>query len=40
VKERLLRFEEVLSVRDSEEAAQEELTFSMLPGAEQLGLTL
>lgn len=40
VKERLLRFTEVLSVRDSEEAAQEELSFSLLPGAEQLGLTL
>lgn len=40
VKERLLRFSEVLSVRDSEEAAQEELSFSLLPGAEQLGLTL
>jgi multidrug efflux pump subunit AcrB len=39
-KERLLRFSEVLSVRDSEEAAQEELSFSMLPGAEQTGLTL
>jgi multidrug efflux pump subunit AcrB len=36
----LLRFSEVLSVRDSEEAAQEELSFSLLPGAEQLGLTL
>ncbi len=40
VKERLIRFSEVLSVRDSEEAAQEELSFSLLPGAEQLGLTL
>ena len=40
VKERLLRFSQVLSVRDSEEAAQEELSFSLLPGAEQLGLTL
>ncbi len=40
VKARLLRFSEVLSVRDSEEAAQEELSFSLLPGAEQLGLTL
>ena len=40
VKERLLRFDQVSSVRDSEEAAQEELSFSLLPGAEQLGLTL
>lgn len=40
VKARLLRFSEILSVRDSEEAAQEELSFSLLPGAEQLGLTL
>lgn len=40
LKERLLRFSEVLSVRDSEDAAIEELTFTLLPGAEQLGLTL
>jgi multidrug efflux pump subunit AcrB len=40
LKERLLRFSEVNSVRDSEEAAVEELSISLLPGAEQLGLTL
>ena len=40
LKERLLRFSEVTSVRDSEDAAIEELTFTLLPGAEQLGLTL
>lgn len=40
LKERLLRFSEVLSVRDSEDAAIEELSFTLLPGAEQLGLTL
>jgi multidrug efflux pump subunit AcrB len=40
LKERLQRFSDVLSVRDSEEAAVEELQFTLLPGAEQMGLTL
>ncbi|MEZ5971619.1 MAG: efflux RND transporter permease subunit [Hyphomonadaceae bacterium] len=40
LKQRLDRFSEVLSVRDSQEAAIEELNISLLPGAEQLGLTL
>ncbi len=40
LKERLSRFADVLSVRDSQEAAIEELSISLLPGAEQLGLTL
>lgn len=40
LRERLLRFSAITSVRDSEEAANEELRFSMLPGAQQLGITL
>ncbi|MEZ5996670.1 MAG: efflux RND transporter permease subunit [Hyphomonadaceae bacterium] len=40
LKQRLLQFSEVLSARDSQEAAVEELNISLLPGAEQLGLTL
>ena len=40
LKTRLMRFDAVLSARDSEEAAVEELRFSLLPGAEQVGLTL
>jgi multidrug efflux pump subunit AcrB len=35
-----LQFDAVSSVRDSEEAANEELRFSLLPGAQQLGITL
>jgi multidrug efflux pump subunit AcrB len=40
LKTRLLRFSEVSSVRDSEDAAIEELRFALLPGAEQLGINL
>ena len=40
LRQRLLRFSAITSVRDSEEAANEELRFSMLPGAQQLGVTL
>ncbi|MGE0044377.1 MAG: efflux RND transporter permease subunit, partial [Hyphomonadaceae bacterium] len=40
LKARLLQFSTVSSVRDSEEAANEELQFTLLPGAEQLGITL
>lgn len=40
LKARLAQFEAVTSVRDSQEAANEELRFSLLPGAEQLGITL
>ncbi|MGE0828515.1 MAG: efflux RND transporter permease subunit, partial [Hyphomonadaceae bacterium] len=40
LKARLLQFNAVSSVRDSEEAAKEELRFRLLPGAEQLGVTL
>ena len=40
LKARLLQFEGVTSVRDSQDAANEELRFSLLPGAEQLGITL
>ncbi|MEJ0060238.1 MAG: efflux RND transporter permease subunit [Terricaulis sp.] len=40
LKARLLQFSAVTSVRDSEEAANEELQFSLLPGAEQLGITI
>jgi multidrug efflux pump subunit AcrB len=40
LKARLLQFEGVTSVRDSQDAANEELRFQLLPGAEQLGVTL
>jgi multidrug efflux pump subunit AcrB len=40
LKTRLLRFGDVTSVRDSQDAAIEELRFALLPGAEQLGITL
>lgn len=40
LKARLLQFEGVSSVRDSQDAAIEELRFALLPGAEQLGITL
>ncbi|MCL4715132.1 MAG: efflux RND transporter permease subunit [Hyphomonadaceae bacterium] len=40
LKARLLQFEGVSSVRDSQDAAIEELRFTLLPGAEQLGITL
>lgn len=40
LKARLGQFADVASVRDSEEAAIEELRFTLLPGAEQLGITL
>jgi multidrug efflux pump subunit AcrB len=40
LKDRLAAFDAVTSVRDSQEAANEELRFSLLPGAEQLGITL
>jgi multidrug efflux pump subunit AcrB len=40
LKARLLRFSSVTSVRDSQEAAIEELRFTLLPGAEQLGINL
>ncbi|UPT63748.1 MAG: efflux RND transporter permease subunit [Hyphomonadaceae bacterium JAD_PAG50586_4] len=40
LKARLLQFAGVSSVRDSQDAAIEELRFTMLPGAEQLGITL
>jgi multidrug efflux pump subunit AcrB len=40
LKARLIQFNDVTSVRDSEEAAREELRFTLLPGAEQLGVTL
>ena len=40
LKARLLQFSDVTSVRDSQDAAIEELQFSLLPGAEQLGVTL
>jgi multidrug efflux pump subunit AcrB len=40
VKARLLQFADVTSVRDSQDAANEELRFTLLPGAEQLGITL
>ncbi|NDC57408.1 MAG: efflux RND transporter permease subunit [Alphaproteobacteria bacterium] len=40
LKAKLLSFAAVTSVRDSEEAAIEELRFTMKPGAEQLGVTL
>lgn len=40
LKARLLQFEGVTSVRDSQDAANEELRFALLPGAEQLGITL
>lgn len=40
LKERLLTYGAVYSVRDSEAAANEELRFRLKPGAEQLGVTL
>lgn len=40
LKERLRQFDDVVSVRDSEDAAVEELQLTLLPGAEQMGLTL
>ncbi|MEQ1618240.1 MAG: efflux RND transporter permease subunit [Terricaulis sp.] len=40
LKSRLLQFQNVTSVRDSQDAANEELRFQLLPGAEQLGITL
>ncbi len=40
LKARLLQFGDVTSVRDSQDAANEELRFTLLPGAEQLGITL
>ncbi|MGE0740437.1 MAG: efflux RND transporter permease subunit [Hyphomonadaceae bacterium] len=40
LKARLLQFSGVSSVRDSQDAAIEELRFTLLPGAEQLGVTL
>src|SRR5690606_34369696 len=40
LKARLLQFADVTSVRDSQDAAMEELRFQLLPGAEQLGITL
>ncbi len=40
LKARLLQFGDVTSVRDSQDAAIEELRFTLLPGAEQLGITL
>ncbi len=40
LKARLLQFTGVSSVRDSQDAAIEELRFTLLPGAEQLGITL
>jgi multidrug efflux pump subunit AcrB len=40
LKARLLQFSDVTSVRDSQDAANEELRFTLLPGAEQLGITL
>ncbi len=40
LKSRLLDFDAITSVRDSQDAAVEELRFQLLPGAEQLGLSL
>jgi len=40
LKARLLQFSDVTSVRDSQDAAIEELRFTLLPGAQQLGITL
>lgn len=40
LKARLLQFGDVSSVRDSQDAAIEELRFHLLPGAEQLGVSL
>jgi multidrug efflux pump subunit AcrB len=40
LKARLLQFADVTSVRDSQDAAMEELRFQLLPGAEQIGVTL
>ncbi len=40
LKARLLQFSDVTSVRDSQDAANEELRFQLLPGAQQLGVSL
>jgi|CXWL01.1.fsa_nt_gi multidrug efflux pump subunit AcrB len=40
LKARLLQFSDVTSVRDSQDAANEELRFTLLPGAQQIGVTL
>jgi multidrug efflux pump subunit AcrB len=40
LKARLTTYSAVISVKDSEEAAVEELRFQLKPGAEQLGITL
>ncbi|MBL8548772.1 MAG: efflux RND transporter permease subunit [Hyphomonadaceae bacterium] len=40
LKARLQQFSAINSVRDSQEAAAEELRFTLLPGAEQTGVTL
>ena len=40
LKAKLATYKDVHSVRDSEEAANEELRFKLKPGAEQLGVTL
>ncbi len=40
LKAQLLTYSQVSSVRDSEEAAVEELRFTMLPGAQQMGVSL
>lgn len=40
LKQRLLKFQQITSVRDSEEAAIEELLITLKPGAEQLGIDL
>ena len=40
LKARLLQFANVTSVRDSDDAANEELRFTLLPGAQQLGIDL
>lgn len=40
LKARLLQFQGVSSVRDSQDAAIEELRFTLQPGAQQLGITL
>ncbi len=40
LKAQLLTYAQVSSVRDSEEAAVEELRFTMLPGAQQMGISL
>jgi multidrug efflux pump subunit AcrB len=40
LKARLAQFGEISSVKDSQEAANEELRFALKPGAEQLGITI